>query len=264
MSAITHTKRFPFLGPLLAAPALLVPLIGTALASPPAAAQGAWPSPAPMQVAPGGALVSPATTVQSGNWSGYAVSGSTYTHVATTVVVPTVTCKATEAAAALWVGLDGYANKTVEQTGVSEECLGGTAAYAAWYEVYPKAPVYYSNPVVPGDVMKEAVTATTPTSFTLTISDTTQGWSRTTTKTVAQAKRASAEVIVEAPSTEEGPVPLAHFAPAAFTKAKVDGSAIGTLNPVTIVMVSGSTQEDSVSALTKNKDFTVTWLNSGA
>jgi hypothetical protein len=190
------------------------------------------------------------------------VSGSTYTHVSTTVVVPKVTCKAAEAAAGLWVGLDGYADKTVEQTGLSEECIGGTAEYAAWYETYPNAPVYYANTVAPGDVVKESVTATTATSFTLGISDATQGWSRTATKTVATAKRASAEVIVEAPSTEEGPVPLAHFAPTAFTKAKVDGTAIGTLNPVTIIMVSGSTQEDSVSALTKNKDFTVTWLAS--
>lgn len=260
MFATTQAKR---LLPLVAAPALLIPLIGAAtVTTTQAGAQPALPPPgAPMEIAPGGAPVSPATTVQSGNWSGYAVSGSTYTHVSTTYVVPTVTCKNSESAAALWVGLDGYANKTVEQTGVSEACEGGVAQYAAWYEAFPAAPVYYSNPVVPGDAIAESVTATA-SSFTLTISDSTQGWSRTTTKTVAKAKRASAEVIVEAPSTEEGPVPLANFGTAAFAKAKVDGRAIGTLNPVTIVMVSGSTQLDSVSPLTKNKDFTATWLHS--
>ena len=247
MSAISYAKR---LVPVVAAPVLLVPLIGVAaITAPGAGAQAAPLRPgAPMQIAPGGALVSPATTVKSGNWSGYAVSGSTYTHVSTSYVVPPVKCKKIEAAAALWVGLDGYANKTVEQTGVSEQCAGGAAQYAAWYEAFPNAPVYYANTVVPGDVIAESVTATTATSFTLTISDTTRGWSRTTTKTVAKAKRASAEVIVEAPSTEIGPVPLANFGTAAFTKAKVDGTAIGKLNPVTIDMVSGSTPEDSVSA----------------
>jgi hypothetical protein len=262
MSAISYATR---LVPLVAAPALLVPIGVAAIAAPQAGAQATLPTPgAPMQIAPGGALVSPLTTVKSGNWSGYAVTGSTYTHVSTSYVVPPVTCKKMEAAAALWVGLDGYANKTVEQTGVSEQCMGGVAQYAAWYEAFPNPPVYYANTVVPGDVITESVTATTATSFALTISDTTQGWSRTTTKTVAKAKRASAEVIVEAPSTEIGPVPLANFGTAAFTKAKVDGTAIGKLNPVTIDMVSGSTLEDSTSALTKNKDFTVTWLNSGA
>ena len=263
MSAISYAKR---LVPLVAAPALLVPLIAVwTITAPQADAQAAPPSPgAPMQIAPGGALVSPATTVKSGNWSGYAVTGSTYTHVSTSYVVPAVTCKKMEAAAALWVGLDGYANQTVEQTGVSEQCTGGAAQYAAWYEAFPKAPVYYTTTVVPGDVIAESVTATTATSFALTISDTTQGWTRTTTKTVAKAKRASAEVIVEAPSTEIGPVPLANFGTAAFTKAKVDGTAIGKLSPVTIEMVSGSTKEDSISALTKDKDFAVTWLSSGA
>ena len=77
--------------------------------------------------------------------------------------------------------------------------------------------------------------------------------SQTTTKTVAKAKRASAEVIVEAPSTEGVPVPLADFGTAAFAKAKVDGTAIGNLNPVTIDMVSGSTQLDSVSPLTRTR-----------
>ena len=147
---------------------------------------------------------------------------------------------------------------------MAEECVGGSPRYAAWYETYPNPPVYYANTVAPGDVVSESVTATTATKFTLTISDATQGWSRTTTKTVAKAKRASAEVIVEAPSTEAVPCRSSTSHTAAFTKAKVDGTAIGNLNPVTIVMVYGSTQEDSVSALTKNKNFTVTWLNSGA
>jgi hypothetical protein len=236
----------------------------TVIASPPAGAQAPPLVPgAPMQLAPPGSRAEPATTVESGNWSGYAVKGSTYTHVATTVVVPKLTCTSTDASAATWVGLDGYSNKTVEQTGIATQCQGGAPAYSAWYETYPNPPVYYSNPVVPGDVMKESVTATTGDSFTLALSDVTQGWSRTTTQRVAAAKRASAEVIVEAPSEGGVPVPLADFGTVPLTKAKVDGTPIGNLNPVTIIMVSGSTQEDAVSALTKDKNFTVTWLNSG-
>jgi hypothetical protein len=264
MSSFKHAKwLIPTAVPLVAVAFTVVPAIGPSAA---AAAQSSIPVPgAPMQVAPGaGPLAQPATTVISGNWSGYAVTGSTYTHVSTSVVVPKVTCTATESAAAMWVGLDGYSDKTVEQTGFTEACFGGLPEYLAWYEAYPQAPVYYENTVLPGDVIKESAVATSATSFALTISDTTQGWTHTTTQTVKGAKRASAEVIAEAPSTSTGPVPLADFGTTAFTKAKVDGTAIGNLHPVTIDMSNGATLEDTTSALTKGKNFTVTWLNSGA
>src|ERR1700689_3095102 len=114
MSITTHARLVRFVAPLVVVPAIFIPLIGSVAFTAPAGAQSGLPVPgAPMQVAPGQDLAGPATTVQSGNWSGYAVSGSTYTHVSTTVVIPQVTCKSKESAGALWVGLDGYANKTV-------------------------------------------------------------------------------------------------------------------------------------------------------
>jgi hypothetical protein len=265
MSIDVRTRRRPLLPAALSLAAMVtLPVIGSlALTSPPAGAQPPLPVPgAPMQVTPALARAVPATTVGSSNWSGYAVSGSTYTKVSTTVVVPRLTCSSEETAAGLWVGLDGYENETVEQTGVTTACIDDEAYYLAWYETYPDAPVYYESTVAPGNVLKESVTANTATSFTLSITDVTEGWSHSTTRTVAAAQRASAEVIVEAPSNSEGVVPLADFGTTAFTKAKVDGTAIGNLDPVTIDMVSGSTQEDAVSALTKGKNFSVTWLAS--
>jgi hypothetical protein len=218
---------------------------------------------APMRLNPPGAATLPANTVSSTNWSGYAATGSKFTSVSSNWIQPSVSCTSTATYSADWVGLDGYGDTTVEQTGTLAACIGGSPQYQAWYETYPNPPVYFSSVVTPGHAMRASVTANSATSFTMTISDTTAGWSHTVTKSVGGARRSSAEVIVEAPccTAGGGVLPLADFHTVPFTRAKVNGTAIGTLNPTEIVMASGSTQKDSVSALTENKKFTVTWLH---
>jgi Peptidase A4 family len=255
MSLVTCTKVF-FVA--------LVSLMGTiALSTPGAGAVSVFHG-APMQLNPhpAGAATLPANTVSSNNWSGYAATGSKFASVSSSWVQPSVSCNSTKTYSADWVGLDGYGNTTVEQTGSLAECKGGGPQYSAWYETYPNPPVYFPNAVTPGHHMKASVTATSATSFTMTISDTTAGWSRSVTRTVSGAQRSSAEVIVEAPSGSGGTLPLANFHTVSFNWAKVNGNAIGTYNPTKIVMASGSTTKDSVSALTKNKNFSVAWLHS--
>src|SRR5206468_3319478 len=100
-----------------------------------------------------------------------------------------------------WVGLDGDTSSTVEQTGTDADCSGSTPQYYAWYEMYPKFPVNLSNPVKPGDKLSAFVTTDGAGNFTLTISDSTQGWTHTTHAKLHSAKLASAEVIAEAPSS---------------------------------------------------------------
>lgn len=138
------------------------------------------------------------TNSTSTNWSGYAATGGRYTSVSSSWTQPAASCSGT-AYSSFWVGLDGDTSNTVEQTGTDADCSGSTPQYYAWYEMYPKYPVNYSNPVRPGDHMSASVTTNGSGSFTLTISDSTQGWSRTTTARLKSAKLASAEVIAEAP-----------------------------------------------------------------
>jgi Peptidase A4 family len=45
----------------------------------------------------------------------------------------------------------------VEQTGTEADCHGGAAAYQGWFEMFPNAPVFYDNPVQPGDAMNASV-----------------------------------------------------------------------------------------------------------
>ena len=203
--------------------------------------------------------------VTSSNWSGYAATGGTgaFTSVSASWVEPTAHCSSGTQYSAFWVGLDGYSSSTVEQTGTEADCSGSTPVYAAWWEMYPGASHNFSSPVSPGDNLSASVTYIGGGKYTLKISDSTRGWSHTLTKSLASGKRSSAEVIVEAPccTGSGGVLPLANFGTMSFTSSLANGSAIGNSNPTQIIMQSGSTQKDSISALSGGTDFSATWLH---
>lgn len=221
---------------------------------------------APMQLTPpGGPQLLPADTVDSTNWSGYAVTGSGLSSVSASWVEPAATCTAKRAYSSAWVGLDGYNSTTVEQTGTDSDCAGGTGRYYAWYEMYPAGSVNISEPVAPGDAMSASVTGAATGSFHLTITDTTKGWTKTFTKTLAGAKRSSAEVIEEAPCCTPGGgiLPLADFGKIHFTDSLVDGAVIGGQSPKRIDMVSaGGVVKDTTTPLSNGENFTDTWDHS--
>ncbi|HEU5244009.1 MAG TPA: G1 family glutamic endopeptidase [Gaiellaceae bacterium] len=199
------------------------------------------------------------TNSTSTNWSGYAVTGGRYTSVSSSWTQPSASCSGT-AYSSFWVGLDGDTSGTVEQTGTDADCSGATPRYYAWYEMYPKYPVNYSNTVRPGDHMSASVTTNGAGSFTLTISDSTQGWSKTTTARLRSAKLASAEVIAEAPSSSGGVLPLANFGTVGFSGAKANGSVLTstTFGLDKITMQSGSTVKAQPSSMSSGS-FSVAW-----
>jgi hypothetical protein len=260
----------PVRGLRLVAAISLVALIGTALMLVPGTVAGAAPAHhdgpsarAPMQpTPPGGAPAwSPADTVSSTNWSGYAATGATFSNVSASWVVPAVTCTSGAQYSSAWVGLDGFNSRTVEQTGTDSDCHGATPRYYSWYEMYPAASVNIAEPVSAGDQMNASVTAATTSSFVLVITDASKGWTKTFTRTLANAKRTSAEVIEEAPccTAAGGILPLANFGKINFTNAHVDGAAIGNLIPKQINMAQGGVLKDTTSALTNGANFSVTW-----
>jgi len=202
------------------------------------------------------------TNSTSTNWSGYAVTGGRYTSVSSSWTQPTASCSGT-AYSSFWVGLDGDTSNTVEQTGTDADCSGSTPQYYAWYEMYPKFPVNYGNTVKPGDHMSASVTTNGSGSFTLTISDSTQGWSRTTTARLKSAKLASAEVIAEAPSSSGGVLPLANFGTVGFSAATVNRSVLTSSTPGldAITMKSGTTVKAQPSSMS-NGSFSVAWKHS--
>ena len=252
----------------LAAQAVSVPV--PALAS--AAGAHGWaqgsdtmlPGPAAQGAAAPGMANATATT--SENWSGYAATGGRFTSVSAAWTQPAVTCTAQDTYSSFWVGLDGDGTQTVEQTGTEADCASGTAAYSGWYEMFPSDPVNYSNPVQPGDAMSASVTTSGNGTFTLTLTDQTQGWNQVTTQTSATAQLGSAEVIAEAPSSTTGVLPLSDFGTVNFTDATVNGAPIGnnaSLDELTMVSAGGTT-EATPSALTGGNAFSVAWNSTGS
>src|SRR5580698_2608586 len=56
---------------------------------------------------------------ESTNWSGYAATGSNFTQVTGSWIVPAASCTkgAAAAYAAFWIGIDGWTSNSVEQIG---------------------------------------------------------------------------------------------------------------------------------------------------
>ncbi|HEY7009922.1 MAG TPA: G1 family glutamic endopeptidase [Jatrophihabitantaceae bacterium] len=198
----------------------------------------------------------------SSNWSGYAVTGGTYRTVTASWVQAAVTCSGT-AYSSFWVGIDGDTSGTVEQTGTEADCRGTRPVYSSWYEMYPKYPVNYPDPVAPGDHLTSSVTTNGNGTFTLTLTNSTKGWTESVTKRLKRAQLASAEVIAEAPSSSSGVLPLANFGTAGFSATKVNGSTLtnSTAGIDAITMQSGSTVKAKPSGIS-NGAFSVTWKHS--
>lgn len=226
----------------------------------------------------------------STNWSGYAVTASTsaVTKVQASWIVPTVKGTST-AYSSFWVGIDGFNSGTVEQIGTDSDISGGKAVYYAWFEFYP-SPMYQisSLGVLPGDVMSASVTYSgtsrgffgrTNSVFTVTITDGRTAKSYTTTGTVSNAARSSAEWIAEAPSSSRGVLPLSNFGTATFGKdytnvagtcfATVSGvtgqiSSFGTaVQQITMVTNSGVTKAAPSALSGDGTSFSVAWASSG-
>src|SRR5271166_910832 len=220
----------------------------------------------------------PSGGVNSTNWSGYAVTGTTFTKATGSWKQPKANCtKTPNTYAAFWVGIDGYASSTVEQTGTLIVCNGTTAQYFAWWEFYPTNDIQTISTITvsPGDKISAEVEYN-GTEFVLKITDVTTKKSFSTKGAVSGAARSSAEWIAEAPSSTSGVLPLTDFGTAEFgddyTKVKNTNDATDstTSGPISafdstveeITMVNGSSGKDEAvpsSLTTDGSSFTVVW-----
>ncbi len=179
------------------------------------------------------------TVSDSTNWSGYAVTGSSFTSAKGSWTVPSVNCTTTpNTYAAFWVGIDGWSSSSVEQTGTDSDCDGKSPSYYAWYEFYPNPSELISSITVsPGNKMSASVTYS-GSEFTITITNETTGKSYSKSSKVSGAKRSSAEWIAEAPccTNSGGILPLADFGTVDFGE---DYTGVGSTNDATDSSVSG-------------------------
>jgi Peptidase A4 family len=216
----------------------------------------------------------------SQNWAGYAAYNQTNVRgVQGTWTVPAASyglnCAGTTYSST-WVGIDGYSDGTVEQLGTEQDWTngsGGSASYYAWWEMYPH-PAYYVTlngkiaPVKANDSITAKVTYNNNNSFTLYMTNNTQGWSFTTTQKMPSAKRTSAEWIEEAPFSG-GIVPLADFGTVNFTSclAAINSPTLSTplfscspLDPITMADSNGNPQTTAPTPAASD-GFSLQWLS---
>lgn len=108
-------------------------------------------------------VTSAAAAVTNSLWAGYVLVGHSegFRQVTGEFKVPPVSCTSPGSKASFWIGLDGYnhgtaQSDTVEQVGISTNCVNSAPEFRAWWEMVPNGPQYQFN-VIPGDTISMLV-----------------------------------------------------------------------------------------------------------
>ncbi len=203
-------------------------------------------------------------TVDSLNWSGYAVTPSSgdITAVTSTFVVPPASL-VPPGFAATWTGIGGYSSSDLIQAGISENSLPNNPLlgnqYSAWYELLPASETPLTNctgnsacPVSPGDKVTVTISQVGSARWSITESDPTEGWTWNKTVTYSSSE-SSAEWILEAPTlvaqTLLANVGTAHFGPTSTYTAGGSTHTISAGDPTQIDLSPGVVNEATPSGL---------------
>lgn len=175
----------------------------------------------------------------SSNWAGAVLIGTGYTAVTGEFTVPTPKApsggsSSESYSASAWVGIDGdtYGN-AILQTGVDFTVQGGQVSYDAWYEWFPDYAYDFSGiDISAGDVIKVTVEASSKSSGTATVENTSTGKkvSHTFSNDVqGDLGEVNAEWIVEDFESGGSLVSLVDFGSVTFTNAEATtgGSTVG-------------------------------------
>jgi len=199
------------------------------------------------------------------NWAGYAKQG-TFSSASATWTVPT-TLSSHAGYASTWVGLDGYSDSYLTQTGIEEDVVNGRVTYGAWWEVITPTNVapevaFSGFTVKPGDSITGTVTRN-GSQTTLKLVDNTTGKSASHTAAFA-GPGASAEWIQEDVDVNGYISTAPDWQKVSFSGVKTNGASAGLTSSQSIDIVdTHGTRETSTSAPTSGSAFTVTWLASG-
>ena len=223
-------------------------------------------------------------TGTSSNWSGYvaAVKKTGVTCVEGSWIEPSVTCPRTgHQAVATWIGIDGFAARTLGvastdvlvQIGTQADCHDGVATHGAWHEILPgemaEVPIFAT--IHAGDHISARISYASG-QFTLVIYDREAAFSFSLTATAPGAPRRTAEWIVEAPATSCpgtcSPVAMPKFTPVTFTDAHAtiagQRSSINddSWSTVKLRMVRGGITRTTTSSLSSHgTSFKVTFVH---
>jgi hypothetical protein len=216
------------------------------------------------------------TPLRVSQWSGYMVASDmqdrspVISSVSASWTVPKVKPSENNTFAGVWVGIGGYGEETLIQTGTEQEYINDRSSYYAWYELLPDHLVRIPNlRIRPGDTITASVSLVNENASTwsIEIRDITQG-GHFEKVVVYNSSRLTAEWIVERPKVNGNTSTLADFGNITFTecKATVDG-VTGTIGNFSYAQLVMHDYEDNplVSVSTFNDEelgFTVSYLES--
>ena len=194
---------------------------------------------------------------RSTNWAGYAVTGGTYTSVASNWVEPNVTCTS-NGIVGFWIGLDGWGSTSVEQDGTGVDCSSGSPQQFAWWETYPENSIQvYQAPVAAGDRMSSEVVSEGNGQYVLALTDWTENWSERNVVSAPTAQNASAEIVAEAVTNGSSITALPDFGDIGFTGSTING---GTLQSAAAEPIDMTDMSDNLIATTTAADSTGDFL----
>ena len=224
--------------------------------------QGVHSAPAQWVTPHGAHVTTPPGAQESSNWSGYIDSGSTFTAVSASWVVPAVQPSTPSLASGTWIGIDGFNNNSLIQTGTAQETAGGTAIYYDWYELLPSAPINLGS-VAPGDVMNASIVETSAGNWAITITDATSGQENGIDVQYSNPQT-SAEWIEEAPTSDTGQqTSLANFGSVHFSAISETSANPGSVTQTPVDMVNGNGNIIATPGPVSNSGFTITDVTSG-
>ncbi len=161
----------------------------------------------------------------SSNWSGYAITGGPFTSVTAQWKVPAVSATRGATYSSSWVGIDGFNNSSLIQTGTEQDYYSGSAHYGAWWEILPAPATFISTITVhAGDLFNASIARGTGGLWTISINDVTSGHSFSTTLPYS-GPLTSAEWIQEAPTVNGRLAHLAHYGLATFDPGTANGAS---------------------------------------
>jgi hypothetical protein len=217
------------------------------------------------------------------NWAGYIVASdiqnpqASVTSVSASWTVPTVKISSQDTFSAVWIGIGGYFDDTLIQTGTEQDSIQGQSEYSAWLELLPQNGLTIDSITIsPGDQITASIQLVDANTdqWSIYMKDLTKNQEYTASFFYASSQL-SAEWIVERPeiTSRRSRGTLASLADVGTVKFASCQTTIGgetgtvssfpTFQSIMYEMVqpttdSGSTQLAAVSDLTDNgSSFTI-------
>jgi hypothetical protein len=128
---------------------------------------------------------------------------------------------------ASWIGIDGFNNSSLIQTGTAQNYVSGQAQYYAWWEILPSPETVINQtqyPVAPGDRMQAEIAKQSDGTWTIQLVDVTKGWIFTRSGINYSGPQTSAEWIEEAPEVGANVATLTNYGRTTFRGCAVNAN----------------------------------------